>query len=60
MGYRTDDKYCTIDSEIIDQKQANSECNNNFECSTNLCIDSQCVSSGVWQKFLRWLSRLFG
>ena len=60
VGYRTDDKYCTIDSEIVDQKGSEDSCNNNFECSTNLCIDSQCVSSGVWQKFLRWLSRLFG
>lgn len=60
VGYRTDEKYCTIDSEIVDQKEAENSCNNNFECSTNLCIDSQCVSSGVWQKFLKWLSRLFG
>ena len=60
VGYRTEDKYCTIDSELISQKEASLSCNNNFECSTNLCIDNQCVSSNVWQKFLRWISRLFG
>lgn len=60
VGYRTDDKYCNIESELVSQFDAEDSCNNNFECSTNLCIDNQCVSSGVWQKFIRWLSRLFG
>ena len=60
VGYRTDDKFCNIESELINQLEAEESCNNNFECSTNLCIDKQCVSSGVWQKFIRWLSRLFG
>ena len=60
VGYRTDDKYCNIESELISQLNAEESCNNDFECSTNLCIDNQCVSSRLWQKFLRWLSRLFG
>jgi uncharacterized membrane protein YgcG len=60
IGYRQDGKYCTINSEFISQSEADASCNNNFECSTNLCIDNKCVSSGLWQKFIRWLSRLFG
>ena len=60
VGYRTNDKYCNIESELVNQLEADNSCNNNFECSTNLCIDNQCVSSGVWQKFIRWLSRIFG
>ena len=60
VGYRQEGKYCTLNSEFIAQLKADSSCDNNFECSTNLCIDNKCVSSGLWQRFLRWFSRLFG
>jgi hypothetical protein len=60
VGYRQEGKYCTLNSEFVSQLSADSSCENNFECSTNLCIDNKCVSSGLWQKFIRWLSRLFG
>ena len=60
VGYRQEGKYCTLNSEFVSQLSADSSCENNFECSTNLCIDNKCVSSGLWQKFIRWLSRIFG
>lgn len=60
IGYRANEKYCDITSEFLEQKEANLQCDNNFECSTNLCIDSQCVSGNTWQKFLRFFRRLFG
>ncbi|MBS3077004.1 hypothetical protein J4233_01900 [Candidatus Pacearchaeota archaeon] len=60
VGYRQEGKYCTINSEFISQLNADVGCDNNFECSTNLCIDNKCVSSGLWQKFIRWFSRIFG
>lgn len=60
LGYRKDNMFCSDANEFVEQKQANLACENNFECSTNLCIDNKCVSSGLWQKFIRWLSRLFG
>jgi len=60
VGYRTNDKYCDINSELVNQLEAESTCENNFECFTNLCIDKQCVSRGLWQKFTSWLNRLFG
>jgi len=52
--------YCDLNKIFPEQKEAGLTCENNFECSTNLCIDNQCVSSNVWQKFVKWISRLFG
>jgi len=60
IGYRANEKYCDITSEFLEQKEASLQCDNNFECSTNLCIDDACVSGNVWQKFLRFFGRLFG
>jgi len=60
IGYRANEKYCDITSEFLDQREADLQCDNNFECSTNLCIDSECISGNVWQKFLRFFRRMFG
>ena len=60
LGFRNGTKYCSVDKRWLEQKDSENVCDNNFECLTNLCIDGKCVSSGVWQKFLKWLSRLFG
>ncbi len=61
IGYRTSDEYCSGEEEIfLNQNKADSSCNNNFECDSNLCIDGSCVSSGLWQKIMRFFSRLFG
>ena len=60
IGYRHEGTYCNGNSEFVLQLNADVSCQNNFECSTNLCIDSRCVSSGLWQKFIRWINRLFG
>ncbi len=60
IGYRNQGKYCDINGEFIIQNKASSECQNNFECDSNLCINNQCVSGSVWQKILNWFSKLFG
>ncbi len=60
VGFRINNSYCDLSKSFLNQKVAGSNCENNFECSTNLCIDNQCVSSNLWQKLIRFLSRLFG
>lgn len=60
FGYRINNTYCDLNKNFTQQKQASQVCENDFECSTNLCIDNNCVSSNLWQKFIRWISRLFG
>ena len=61
FGYRVEGKYCShAGLEFTDQREDESNCDNNFECKTNLCIDNECVSSGIWRKFISWLQNLFG
>jgi len=59
IGYRMENTFCD-NQQFSNQKEADSSCNNNFECSTNLCIDNECVSSGFWQKIMRFFKNLFG
>mgnify|MGYP001569946234 CR=1 FL=1 len=59
IGYRTENQFCD-NKQFTNQKQADASCNNNFECSTNLCIDNECVSSGFWQAIMRFFKNLFG
>lgn len=60
FGYRKAGDYCSDEYSFVKQLEADQSCENNFQCSTNLCIDNQCISSGIWQKFLNWFKRLFG
>ena len=60
IGLVHNKKYCSIDKVWVEQKGADSFCENNFECSTNLCIDNKCISSGLWEKILNFFKNLFG
>lgn len=60
LGYRKSGEYCSEDKTFISQLEADSTCDNNFECSSNLCIDGQCISSSFWQKIMSWFKNLFG
>ncbi|GEM_PF-3843402 len=59
LGFRDENTYCSDQGSFKGQQEADLKCNNNFECKSNLCINSQCVSSDVWQKLLNWFKRLF-
>jgi hypothetical protein len=54
IGLRLDGKYCGFDKNWVGQNEVGS-CDNNFECTSNLCIASRCTSLSVWEKFLRFL-----
>lgn len=60
VGYRTEGKYCGINSEFKEQKNEDKKCDNNFECSSNLCISDSCVSEGLLKKILKFFRRIFG
>ena len=60
VGLRKDKKYCSFDTKWIDQKKTDISCDNNFECESNLCINSKCFSGSLWDKIARWFSNLFG
>jgi len=60
FGYRKSGKFCSDDSSFKEQLKSEESCENNFECKSNLCIDSKCISSGLIQKVLNWLNKLVG
>jgi len=61
FGYRQDETYCSPSNlEFVSQLEPHSECDNNFECKSNSCLDSECTPPGFWQKLFSWLGRLFG
>jgi len=42
------------------QKEKDSNCENNFECRSNLCIDDECINQGFFRRILEWFKNLFG
>ena len=60
VGVRAQGLYCNLNGNMDSQLSSDEACENNFECSTNLCIDNKCVSSSFIQKFLDWFKKLFG
>ena len=59
FGYRKSGNYCSEEG-LVEELGKGEVCENHFECSSNLCLDSTCVSQGVIKKFLNWLGGLFG
>ena len=60
VGYREADEYCNNMQEKVSQVEAGSVCDNSFECKSNLCIDSECISEGFFKRIMSWFKRLFG
>ena len=60
FGHRIKGSFCSNDGSFVEQLKEETTCENNFECSSNLCIDSKCVSSSLIQKVLSWLKNIFG
>lgn len=60
FGYRKKGMFCSDEGMFKDQLKAEETCDNNFECSSNVCIDSKCVSAGAIKKFFEWFKSIFG
>lgn len=60
FGYRKEGKYCSDEGAFKEQFKADAACENNFECSTNVCVDGKCMSSGLIQKIVSWFKKIFG
>ncbi len=37
----------------------NGNCNNNFECESNVCVSGECVEAGFIQKVMNWFRKIF-
>ncbi|MGY4884354.1 MAG: hypothetical protein ACP5NZ_02120 [Nanobdellota archaeon] len=59
FGYRKSGVYCAETNAFIPQLGNEAVCENNFECKSNLCIDSQCMNQGLMKKFMSWLKGSF-
>lgn len=59
FGTRVDGRYCDLSQEIRLQKSSEIMCENNFECKSNLCVDSQCIEPGFFSRMIRWFRRIF-
>jgi len=60
FGTRINDKYCSLDKIFENQNINNELCNNNYECVSNICINSECIESNLLQKVIKWFRALFG
>lgn len=60
FGYRKSGKFCSDAGNFIEQSKEETVCENNFECSSNVCISGTCVSQGLLQNILNWFKNLFG
>lgn len=60
FGYRKSGMFCSDEGKFTDQLTEKNSCENNFECSSNVCVNNACVSPGVMQKMLSWFDSLFG
>ncbi len=57
---RVDGNYCVVGGVWTAQLQDKAACDNNFECSSNVCVSNQCVEGNLIQKILNWFRKLFG
>ncbi|OIO41028.1 hypothetical protein AUJ10_01260 [Candidatus Pacearchaeota archaeon CG1_02_31_27] len=59
FGYRKSSNFCSDSGSFVEQLKKDAVCENNFECSSNLCIDGNCVSSSLIQQIINWFKNLF-
>jgi predicted transcriptional regulator len=60
IGYRKGGEFCSDSVEFVEQGEEETSCENNFECKSNVCVDGECVSSGLIRAILNFFKRLFG
>jgi hypothetical protein len=60
VGIRSSGEYCSLDKNLINQKNENESCENSFECQSNVCVSGQCISASFIQKIINWFKNLFG
>ncbi len=53
VGFRTADSYCPETGGILqNQLDEDSDCKNNFECKSNICLDGKCINPEEYRKNL--------
>jgi len=60
VNNRKSGKYCSVDKIWVEQKEKNKNCENNFECKSNVCVGGECLSQSLLQRIIEFFKRLFG
>ncbi len=60
IGYRMSGEYCGPGKIFISQLNADTSCDNNFECGSNICASGNCISGDLLQRILNWFKKIFG
>lgn len=59
LGYRKSGSYCSENNKFEAQKSKEVNCENNFECESNVCINNKCISQNLIQRIIEWFTKLF-
>lgn len=60
IGLRKAGNYCSFEKKWETEKDTSASCENSFECSSNVCVNNECISGNLIQKIINWFRRLFG
>lgn len=60
FGYRKAGRFCSDKGSFDAQLEYETACDNNFECSSNVCVSGKCVSASLIEKVMNWLKGIFG
>ncbi len=60
FGYRKSRNFCSEEGVFVEQFQKYSECENHFECNSNVCIEGECIGKGVIQAIIDFINKFFG
>lgn len=60
FGYRKSGEYCSDNNIFTTQLQSDVQCDNNFQCGSNVCVSGKCISPGLLDSIISWFQKLFG
>jgi hypothetical protein len=60
IGTRTETQFCNVNKSMVSQTSEDVRCNNNYECTSNVCINNKCIEPNFIQKIINWFIKLFG
>jgi hypothetical protein len=60
LGFRKNREYCSENNKFENQKSMETNCENNFECESNVCVNDKCISPDFIQRIIDWFKKLFG
>ena len=60
FGARSGSTYCALDGKMKAQQATADKCENNWQCTSNVCASEQCIDAGLMKKIIAWFRNFFG